>query len=100
MFAILNGIADREAQRQFVLEHQRIVEWIVGLEVGPDDGDGPTTAREVKCQVESALRPSRLDDDIGAKAATRIRNRGLRLVWRDRVGAETCGEHPAFRDTV
>ena len=54
LVAVAGRISDREAKRQLALEHECIVEGIVGLEVGADDGNDPPSAGLAERQVESA----------------------------------------------
>jgi hypothetical protein len=59
-------VADREPQRQLALEHQRIVERVVRLEVRADDGDGAAAAGEPQGRVEPAGRARGLDHHVRA----------------------------------
>ena len=47
-FPIACRVPDREAERQLALEHERVVERIVGLEVGADDGNRSPAAHEAE----------------------------------------------------
>src|SRR5439155_6854540 len=52
---------------QLTLEHQRVVEREIGLEVSADDRDGATATGKTDCRCQRFGRPRRLDHHVRAE---------------------------------
>jgi hypothetical protein len=66
-------VADGEAQGQLALEHEGVVQGIVGLEVRPDDRDDAATTGEVQRRVECTRAFWLPPDDVATQSNARER---------------------------
>ena len=97
---VLCRIADREAEGQLTLEHQRVVEREIGLEVSADDRDGATATGKTDCRCQRFGRPRRLDHHVRAETPRRGSDNIGGLLRGDGCGPEPLGKPATCRDSV
>src|SRR5262245_46736783 len=87
--AVPRGVADREAQGELSLEHERVVQRVVRLEVGADDGDDAAPSGKAEGSIQRPGRAGRLDDDVCTLTVRRSSERRSDLRRLERAGTET-----------
>ena len=95
------GVADREAQGQLALEHEAVVQRVVGLEVRPDNRyDAAAASEQQGCaRALPASRPPRSRRPPLVPRSPRQR-RLARLARLEDLRSEARREHPPLVDAV